>query len=489
MLCIIALISATPMWWSIQSAWIRLHQPNPQSPWETEILMDGWRASHGLQVYYFVSENDHASHMYGALTTYSVAVIFKIIGGFNVHAARWISVLSGVALLAILLWNFARRTGPLFIFIAATMLMTTFYRSRGYFSEGRPDVISILISVIALWMFYRAFAQHAAWIIPGTATMIVAFFYKQPASSISIIPFLSLLILRPKPFIRNLAIASIPPAAVVITLLSLKFLAPRMYFFMITGPKLFDMHWHQLPEATINLLTTDTLFVLTFVLWMLGIAKSSISPRATTWLLITCLVQALSTAAARIKDGGQVNGYLPSYIALSVFAICMLPSMLEKIAAISRFSWQRYTLAALIGCLIFADTTSIANHARWALEDNMYGDHSYKKIVRRAHQLHGKVISPDDPTIALQAKGYVGRSISSELDALGRRAFPPYLAGELASANYLIRVGGVWTSQVPLDLLRQQGYVEIKDQTFAKTQYSLWQRKRNLHPTSSRSHS
>ena len=475
MLWIIALLSVAPLIWSLQSAWVRLHQPNPQSPWETEILLDGWRASHGLPVYCFLSENDHSTHMYGALITYSVAAIFRATG-FNTHAARWISDVAGVFLIVAILWAFARRHGAFFVFIAATMLMSCFYRARGYFSEGRPDVISIALSMVAVWMFYRAFARHTAWIVGGTIVMIVAFFYKQPASAICAVPGLVVLLLRPNNLVRKLTLATIPPAAVVITLVLLKVLAPRIYFFMITGPKLFKMHWDLLPEDIVTLITTNTVFVLMFALWMLGFARSSLSREATVWLLVIVGVETITNAIARVKEGGQVNGYLPSYIAMTVFAIAVLPHALSRFAEVAPSTWQRYALAGLVGCMIFADTTCFANHARWAFATDMYGDASYKKVLHRTQKLKGRVICPDDPTIPLQAKGYLGRSLQSEIDALGGYPMPSYLPGELARADYLIRVQGMWTSHVPGGLLRKKGYVLVKDPAFQGA-YSLWKRK------------
>jgi hypothetical protein len=111
------------------------------------------------------------------------------------------------------------------------------------------------------------------------------------------------------------------------------------------------------------------------------------------------------------------------------------------------------------------------------LSDNLYGDRAYKHVIRRARKLHGKVICPDDPTISLQAKNYLGRSLTSELDALGRKSWPPYLRGELASADYVIRVDGAWTSLVRIPLLQKLGFTQVKDPAFNKTAYSLWQRK------------
>ena len=98
--------------------------------------------------------------------------------------------------------------------------------------------------------------------------------------------------------------------------------------------------------------------------------------------------------------------------------------------------------------------TSVPRYDYWAMAAKSYGDRHYPKIVQRMHQLHGTVISPDDPTIAFLAKGYLGRSLVSQLDALGWKSRPTYLAGEMKHADYLVQVNGAWTTQVtPHDLL------------------------------------
>ena len=75
MLWIIAIVSIIPFYWTAQAACARLLQRNPQSPWETEILLDGWRAAHHLPVY-TLPDQDHATHMYGPAITYVLGAIF-----------------------------------------------------------------------------------------------------------------------------------------------------------------------------------------------------------------------------------------------------------------------------------------------------------------------------------------------------------------------------------------------------------------------------
>src|SRR5437016_2302904 len=89
---ILAIVSLLPLVWTLHSAWLRLTQPNPQSPWESAILVDAWRAYHGMRVY-SLPQDDHATHMYGPLITYAVAPFVRSTS-FSLRVPRYIALLS-----------------------------------------------------------------------------------------------------------------------------------------------------------------------------------------------------------------------------------------------------------------------------------------------------------------------------------------------------------------------------------------------------------
>jgi hypothetical protein len=221
-----------PLFWSIQSAYWRLTQNFPQSPWESEILTDAWRVNHGLPVY-TMPKDDHATHMYGPLITYAVAAIFRVTG-FNITAARWISLVSTILLTVGLAAGFTRRRGSLVFAIALVLLSMQFYRARAYAAESRPDCVSVLFSALAVWMFYFAHTRRAGWIIGGTAAMLIGFGFKQNAAAVAVVPATAVLFTRPQPLKRHLLLAAVPLAAVAITILAIKVYAPVVYFYIAT---------------------------------------------------------------------------------------------------------------------------------------------------------------------------------------------------------------------------------------------------------------
>ena len=180
--------------------------------------------------------------------------------------------------------------------------------------------------------------------------------------------------------------------------------------------------------------------------------------------------------AAVAKLGGQSNSYLMAFLAMATFTIVMLPDMLTKLATMARSRFTSIALATFLCLVLLADATSVERYQYWASATRAYGDAHYKQIVKRVHRLHGRVVCPDDPTIPLKAKGYAGRNIIAELDALGWHSRPAYLHSQLRKADYVIRVAGIWTPQVSPKELAKLGFKPVNDPVFAKSAYTLYHR-------------
>ena len=185
---------------------------------------------------------------------------------------------------------------------------------------------------------------------------------------------------------------------------------------------------------------------------------------------------AIACGAAVAKLGGQTNSYLMAFIAMAAFTIVVLPGMLTTLAAAARSTPMRIGMTTFLALMLIADATGVAGYLYWTNPTKAYGDAHYRRVIKRVHTLHGKVVCPDDPTIPLKAKGYVGRNLVAELDAIGWQGRPAYLHGELKSAKYVIRVSGVWTPQVSVEELARLGFKQVKDPVFAKGAYTLFRR-------------
>ena len=118
---------------------------------------------------------------------------------------------------------------------------------------------------------------------------------------------------------------------VAISLLILRFGFPVVNFYM-TGRGFFRSISALWPFKSLNLISLDTLFIVMLALWFFHLVKPSCNGNAITWLLCAIVVCAVSAGEAVARDGGQVNSYLPPFLAMATFTITMLPDAIRKAA-------------------------------------------------------------------------------------------------------------------------------------------------------------
>ena len=161
--------------------------------------------------------------------------------------------------------------------------------------------------------------------------MICGFLFKQTTFAIAFVPGFVFVLTWPKPLARHFFFAAIPVVVVAISLLILRFGFPIVNFYM-TGARLFPFNLALWPFKSLNLISLDTVFIVMLALWFFRLVKPSCSGNAITWLLCTIVVCAVSAGEAVARDGGQVNSYLPPFLAMATFTITMLPDAIRKAA-------------------------------------------------------------------------------------------------------------------------------------------------------------
>ena len=104
-----------------------------------------------------------------------------------------------------------------------------------------------------------------------------------------------------------------------------------------------------------------------------------------------------------------------------------------------------------------------------------HGDIYYPAVIAAASELPGKVVSLDDPTIALLAKGFAGRSGDCELDA-HRRSLPDYALDDFRDAQWVIQTKASRRSTIDDQTLINLGF-QPADWTIPRgASYALWRR-------------
>jgi hypothetical protein len=185
-------------------------------------------------------------------------------------------------------------------------------------------------------------------------------------------------------------------------------------------------------------------------------------------------VQAPLCVLAIAKPGGANNSLLPVMWGVVLLSLLFLDQPEPAETGTERCR------ATLRGCLFaLAASLTICSQVVWSLNFLRFaqGDKNYPRIIEIAAALPGKVISPDDPTIALRAKGYLGRCGQLERDAKGppMEAPVPLARQEAATADWYIAVKWSYLPAVEPDVLTSLGFVEVPID-LAGSVYHLWKR-------------
>jgi hypothetical protein len=486
--CPVVLAAAIAIGVSGWSIVYRLTLPYPQNPWESAILADAFRASRGQDVYEPL-HGGHATHMYGPAISQTIGLIFSATGP-NLHAGRAVSLVCALALCGLLIWVFANRRDPLELFLAAGLMLSLHYRALGYFAETRPDMIALLLATLAIVCFFRGHHGTAAaslissmrWYVPGLLLTIAAFLFKQTYACCAAVPILAVLLTRPRPLARHLAMALSPVAAMVLLLVSMHHLAPLVFFYTVSVPSLYPLVKGRLLLGAAYALAFSPLFLILASSYALRPGRETEardrSP-AMHWLVASLAVGAATGTFAFAKAGGSLNSLLLAWVPMTAFTIAKLSEVLQSLrdAGDDRRPLGPLLTPLVAGCLlavvIVVQTFGVrpASSINWGYG---HGDAAHAQVVEAVRQLNGHVASVDDPTITILARGEVGASLDAELDATGRRIMPPRITAELSRADWLVRVSSNFDgNRLSGQLLEELGFERAAT---IGTSYTLWRR-------------
>jgi len=135
--------------------------------------------------------------------------------------------------------------------------------------------------------------------------------------------------------------------------------------------------------------------------------------RRLKWLGVAVAIAIPTELVAYAKAGGAANSMIPAFFLVT--ALCWLlisPILLDRLAGSNR-------LMAIIFLLSLPFTFMPTYPARAPLTAAMHGlGADYREVIARTRTLDGTVLSPDDPTITLFARGQHDRTLVVDLDTL-----------------------------------------------------------------------
>lgn len=446
---------------------VRLNEPVPLSPWEPAVAMEAIRFAERLPLY----ETSHATHMYGPLLTVAIAAIFKI-SGFNLIAARIVFSVVGVALagfLATLLCRGERRGWwvPAFILFAAVNLRTGFSMV-----SAQAEGVAAFLALIALWLWARPKSSRILRVV-AILLFLAAVMFKQTAAAFALIlPAKMLLCGRPFDW-RKLLLASMPAIAIALLIVVIHQTMPALFLAMIAVPASIHVSLVRAASGTILLLSTFPVFYVGTAALLLKQERFSETDR---WILSSIAVLLPAAIWTFAKSGGSSNSFLYAYLAMTALLTSHLPSIIEWVESLPapRIFPATFVLSVAFFCSYFFQFDQSL-----ALLSLRHGDEKIEDAIEIAHRVGPGVISPEDPSIAYRANGYLGRSIFFELDAHTTdgewpSALPIELNRELDHARGVIEVSGY----IPLPIFRrtlmEKRFRPVIVPVLERSAYTLW---------------
>jgi hypothetical protein len=459
----------------------RLLLPYPVSAWEAGFVTDAWRMLQGDPIYGIGA--DHATHMYGPLTTVVLALAFEF-SGPALELGRLMSLISGSAAIILLAAIFGHKDRLTFA-IAVALLLAVEGRTVYYLAETRPDMNSAFITILALIVLFQGLEStksgpRAALTAAGSGLLMIAVMFKQTAVAFVFVPMLAVLPHYGKSYFRKqLTFAVMPVAAALATMLAVWYLAPRLWHFMVEVPAQYNISIRRMSSMAIELLATVPLFSLALIHWCYTDARNDLrSPRA-CWLIAATACAIPSSLAAFAKEGGWLNSLIPALLCIGAFCAWRAP------VAINLLRDSKYPILLRCGMGFLFSVFMIAHvypeqspygGPGWQLRlehlEAGWGVPDRSKVIAETRLLRGKVVCPDDPTIPLMAKGYAGRSSIFESDAVrSSQAVEKEIAKEMQSADYVITMWGAENN-----LLKTAGFTKSEFRTTLSPVYELWRR-------------
>lgn len=481
----------------------RVFLPYPISLWEAGLVTDAWRMLQGDPIYVYGTGVDHATIMYGPLTTLILAFIYYFSGPI-LAVGRLVSAVSGIGTVLLLATIFCRGERLAFA-VGVSLLLAANSRTAYYFTETRPDMAAAFVSILSLILFYYGLksakaTQRTLLIVAASGVLMSAVMIKQTALAFVFAPMIAV-VLQGKTceFAHNIVSATVPIVAGLVTFGAVWYLNHGLWHYMVEVPAQFHVSIPIIFRIAIEFVMSIPLFALALIHWLYTDARNEWRSPQIRWLIAAAACAIPTCLAAYAKDGGALNSLIMSLLCIGGFCTWRSPRLIEHLRDANRPVFLRVVTGMLVSVFLFAHSYPVTGFlsSRSLKDGNGVVDRS--KVIEETRSLPGKVVCPDDPTIPLMAKGYAGRTAVFEADEVGwnpsrRQAIDK----EIQSADYVIAMRnilmphGQFTFRTDVgwgtedDVLIAAGFTKTLFHDNISQVYELWQRTQQSEPLSSR---
>jgi hypothetical protein len=422
----------------------------------------------------------HSTHVYGALAPWVQGRIFRWVGPNNI-SGRVLTLVAALVVVTLLAVTMRGKRSAGYLALAWILILGVNHRSGEYFAENRPDMPALMFAVAGMLLIaYGEEKRRVHWTLLGSACLVAGFFFKQTAFIFAAVPLVALVMRWRRPTRAELITASIPMAIAVGVILALRITSPTVYYYMIDVPKAFALDWIRTARCFWNLLIDSPLFLLVLGEWIISDQGSVRKDPRIFWLIAVLAVTLPFSALTAGKSGGADNSLLPALLAMMTFCVLRLPRLLDRLESPTWPVNSRLILGSFMALLMLMTAYPHMTRSYNPIASIPDWDGEYWEAVSVAKALPGKVICPEDPTIALCAKGYAGQNVSGENDThlvngCWSARPPESMLDEIRAADHVVDVSHY--PEVNEELLRELGFERVTQVPLTPNCYQVWRRK------------
>lgn len=449
--------------------------PFIRDPWEGGIMAEAWRAASGQPVYEN-PDTGHATHLYGALWSYVLAIPIHLFG-FSFEWGRWISFACFLALTFFLARLASGRNANGYLAFCWACLFGLSFQIAHYSINVRPDMAAYLAMAAGIWCCARGLEGRIVAMVTGCLCITVAFFLKQTAAAGALVPLVAVFLAEPRGSWKRLALAALPLATVAAAFVGIRWFAPWVQYYMVGAIGSYSFRKAELIAGLYSLATAVPVFLATVIAGAVG--RCYPREAADRWLFASLLVFFPVSLLSRAKIGGDVNSYYPALACMLVLALRMARGIYEKLAG--QTTPAITFLVSCAGALLIVQSVLGDVNTNLAYARYRHGDNQYAKLADLIRNLPGKVVSPDDPSLLLMAGRSPGRCAMFEAEINvkeGRYGAipPPRVMNEIRSADFVVRTRGTYVELISDADLSSAGFVSLDVPALRGSAYQIWRR-------------
>ncbi len=456
----------------------------PHDPFEAAETVEGWRSAHGIPVY-DPAPNAHATHMYGALAPWTIGKIFQFVEPNN-QSGRLITLISSLIAAAVLVLTVSELRARWFLFVAFGLFFGLNRRSANYFVVNRPDMPALMFGALGILLIGLG-QESRRWssLILGTICLVLGFFFKQTAAVCAVVPIVALALHWRRPSLSQTFWAVFPLGVMVALIQGMRFVNPTMYRSMILMPKAFALNHPGTVRAAMEMLIDSPLFLLVAADWIKNETRSLREQPRLLWIVASFIIMFPFSAVTSAKVGGTWNSQLPALLTMTAFVVFRLPRLSSLLDQPDTQPLHRFALGSFLAALMIVSLFPHISRKHGLILPRTPVGAAYRQVLARTAELPGVVISPEDPTIALFARGHLGRNLYNEYDYhLVNGDFPKYppqsALKEIRNADYLVDVRWYFHDLLTDSIIAPLGFEPVADPGFDEVNFRLWRRKASL---------